>query len=129
MRLFNDDIDTIKSLHTAAVDDSIVSLGDNYILGTPPPPIDDSEVALSRLERCTLAELRSGDCHLMNDYQMRVGKSADAVCPKCRVQRHSVPHIFACDAVPTVLQVSDLWTHPVAMINHLKKLSSFSSPS
>ena len=46
---------TIKSLHTVAVEVSIISLGDNHILGAPPPPIDDSEVALSRLERCPLA--------------------------------------------------------------------------
>ena len=117
----------IKSLHTSAVADSIADLGINHVLGAPPPPINDSELALNRLERCTLAQLRSGDCHLMKDYQMRVGKSADALCPECLFRRHSVPHLFNCDAIPTVLNVSDLWSHPVAVIHHLKRLSSFSS--
>ena len=118
---------TIKALHTQAVAKSIEDLGANHLTGAAPLPIDDSELSLSRHERATLAQLRSGDCHFLKDYQMRIGKADDATCPECKYRRHSVPHIFECDAAPTVLRVTDLWAHPVAVANHLRKLSSFSS--
>ena len=116
----------LKSLHTDAVANSIPALGANHVIGTPPPPIDDSERALFRHERTTLAQLRSGDSIYLKDYQMRIGKSEDATCPECMIKRHSSPHLFGCDATPTVLQATDLWAHPVAVVNHLRKLPSFS---
>ena len=118
---------TISSLHTSAVTQSINDLGENHLLNSAPPPIDDSELALHRTERTTLAQLRSGECHRLKDYQMKVGKADDAICPECKVRRHTVPHLFQCDATPTVLKVTDLWHQPVAVVNYLKKLSSFSS--
>ena len=117
----------ISSLHTQAVRDSITNLGENHLLQSVPLPIDDSETALNRRERTTLAQLRTGDCSNLKDYQMRIGKSDNALCPECKFKRHSVPHLFNCDAVPTVLNVSDLWCHPIAVVNHLKKLSSFNT--
>ena len=117
----------LSTLHTEAVTESIQNLGDNHLLSAPPPPIDDSEIALERTERCILAQLRTGDCSLVKDYQMRIGKSADALCPECLFRRHTVPHIFDCDAAPTCLKITDLWTHPIAVINFLSGLSAFSS--
>ena len=117
---------TLTALHTQAVSRSIDNLGENHLIATRHPPIDDTEVALNRKERCTLAQLRSGDCCLLKDYQMRVGKSVDATCPECMIQHHTVPHLN-CDATPTCLKVTNLWNHPVAAINFLRKLSSFAS--
>ena len=61
----------INSLYTDAVASSIRSLGKNHLLGASPLLINEAETALSRHERCTLAQLRSGDCILLKDYQMR----------------------------------------------------------
>lgn len=80
----------IKSLHTRAVTQSIDDLGANHLLDSIPPPIDDSELALTRSERTTLAQLRSGKCHRLNDYQMKVGKTDNATCPECKIRRHTV---------------------------------------
>ena len=117
----------LSALHTQAVTLSITNLGENHLITSPPPPICDSEASLTRKERCALAQLRSGDCNLLKDYQMRVGSSVDATCPECLIRRHSVTHLFNCDANPTHLKVTDLWNHPVAVINFLRKLSAFAS--
>ena len=90
----------IKTLHTKAVTQSIEDLGENHLLNSIPPPIDDSELALNRPERTTLAQLRSGECHRLNDYMMKVGKSDNAICPECKIRRHTVPHFFAATLVP-----------------------------
>ena len=117
----------LTALHTQAVARSITNLGENHLIAASPPPIDDSEACLNRKERCTLAQLRSGDCSLLKDYQMRVGSSVDATCPECKIRRHTVPHLFSCDATPTYLKVTDLWNHPVAALNFLRKQSAFSA--
>ena len=58
----------LDSIHTSAVRDSIRSLGPNPLLGVCPPLIAPSEKRLSCFQRSTLAQLRSGQCHLLNDY-------------------------------------------------------------
>ena len=45
--------------------------------------------------------------------------------PECRFRRHSVNHLFACDAAPTALSAWDLWINPIPAII-LKMLPSFS---
>ena len=50
----------LKSLHSCAVQHSIVSLDPNRVLGVRPPKIDASELSLPRDWRCTLSQLRSG---------------------------------------------------------------------
>ena len=51
-----------KALHTTIVAKTIDSLRPNVILSGRPPPIDKSEKQLSRHQRTTLAQLRSGYC-------------------------------------------------------------------
>ena len=72
------------------------------ILGSSRP----SESTLSRAERLTFAQLRSGQCHLL-DYQLKIVKSPTAICPECRYRWHTVEHHFTCDARPTNLTMRD----------------------
>ena len=53
------------------------------------------------------------------------GISNSALCPHCLFRRHTVPHIFNCDAVPTLLTLRDLWINPVKVVELLVSLPSF----
>ena len=55
----------IRQIHTQAVSNTISSLNENPLLGTLPPPISPSETRLTRAQRTTLAQLRSGHCKLL----------------------------------------------------------------
>ena len=83
----------------------IDDLGANPILCVRPPPVDKSERSLPRRQRCVLMQLRSGYSFLLHTYSHRIGASADAVCPECRIRRH----LFECEVWPTPLSVEDLW--------------------
>ena len=128
----NDDDDdysaTIKDIHKQSVLATIASLGVNQVLGAKPPAVAPSERRLTRLQRCTLSQLRSRYCHFMQDYLMRVGRADTAVCPECRFRRHSVSHLFSCDAASSRLCAPDLWNKPGGVTSFLQSLpSSFSS--
>ena len=58
-----------------------------------PHPIDDSEKDLTRKERATLTQLRSGYCKLLGSYKSRIKQEASLM---------SVP--------TTTLIASDLWS-------------------
>ena len=116
----------IQSIHHEAVQQVIKDLGPNPLLGKTPPPPDKSERSLTRAQRSTLSQLRSGYCRLLKDYQVRVGLAPDALCPECLYQRHTTRHLFICPATPTNLSISDLWRHPVPVMDFLLTLSSFS---
>ena len=117
----------LKSIHTSSVASSIAALGNNRLLGAPPPPISTSEISLSRGQRTTLSQLRSGFCKLLNDYRLILKKTTSAICPECLIRRHTATHLFNCDAVPTDLSLRDLWTNLVDVMNFLLTLPSFAS--
>ena len=94
-----------NSVHTEAVRRTISSLDANPLLGTTPPPVANSEKHLTRKQRSTLAQLWSGQCHLLGDYQVLLGCSTSAVCPESLLRRHTVKHLFDCDATPTPLTI------------------------
>ena len=60
MMVKNDRKTTLQSLHTDAVDKALKSHERNVVLDGRPPPISCSEKELTRKERSTLAQLRSG---------------------------------------------------------------------
>ena len=99
------------------------------VLGGNLPSISPSESSLLRAKRSTLAQLRSGQCHLLQDYQQRIDKTTSAVCPEteCRYRRHTVSHLFSCNTRPTGLSTRDLWINPVTAVTFLRTLPSFSS--
>ena len=115
----------LGEIHTESVKKTISKLAPNPLLGAPPPPISPSEATLTRKQRSTLAQLRSGQCHMLNDYKVLTGRSHSALCPECLFRRHSVPHLFDCDAKPTNLTLRDLWINPKLVTNFLLTLPSF----
>ena len=118
---------TINEIHSKAVTSYISRLDPNPILGYVSPPVDKSERSLPRSQRTALAQPRSGHCHLLDDYKMRIGRSSSALCPECRFGRHNARHLFTCPAASTSLSVVDLWNRPVDAISFLLSLPSFSS--
>ena len=116
----------IGKIHTEVVANTIQTINHSRVLDGPRPDISASELSLSRADRTTLAQLRTGDCHLLNDYLVKTGRSNDAACPECRFRRHTVNHLFSCDATPTNLTTRSLWEDPVDAISFLKTLPSFS---
>ena len=118
---------TLKSIHTSAVEATVNRLGKNALLDAVPPAISSTEKALTRLERCTLAQLRTNQCRRLNDYMhTKLDRAENALCPECLVRRHTARHLFDCDAKPTPLSVKDLWENPIAVATFLKTLPSFS---
>ena len=67
------------------------------------------EQLLNRRQRCTLSQLRSGHCHLLQDYKHRVLGEPSDVCTDCGASPQDVRHLFACTTHPTNLSPEDLW--------------------
>ena len=65
MMVNNDRKATLQALHTAAVVKAVQCHERNVVLDGRPPPISNSEKELTRKERSTLAQLRSGYCRLL----------------------------------------------------------------
>ena len=53
----------INDVHTKAVSDAIVEIGNNIVLGAPAPAVHRSESQLPRPYRSTLSQLRSNFCN------------------------------------------------------------------
>ena len=68
--------DTINKIHTKVVSETISNYAPNRILNAVPPKVNKQETDLPRQYRTTLAQLRSGYCARLKDFQLRVGKSS-----------------------------------------------------
>ena len=108
-----------NKLHTDIVRKATSIRGPNRVLGSHPPPIHACEAGLPRLTRTTLAQLRSGHCGKLRDFQKRVGKTNDDICADCNLSQQNVGHLFDCPAHPTTLNVRDLWENPRDAVDHL----------
>ena len=71
-RLVSNRMENHQNLHTQAVDSAIQLQGNNRVLKKRPPPISDEEQRLNRRQQCTISQLRSGYCHLLQNYKHRV---------------------------------------------------------
>ena len=116
---------TINQIHSEVVRDSITNLADNRVLNAPAPKINPEETHLPRKTRATLAQLRSGHCARLKDYQHRIGKADDDYCPSCRVASDSTAHLFNCTSHPTSLSPEDLWRRPFEAASFLVNLPAF----
>ena len=85
---------TLQAIHTMAVNQAVTSLRRNVVLDDRPPLINIFEKELTRKERTTLAQLRSGHCRLN------------------------------CPAHPMIMTPSDLWNRPVDAIQELSYLEA-----
>ena len=111
--------ESLRILHTHAVDSATKLLGNNRVLKERPPPIADEEQRLTRRQGCTLSHLRSGHCHLLQDYKHRVFGEPSDICTDYRASPQDVRHSFAGNKHPTDLSPEDLWRNPVRSIRAL----------
>ena len=109
-------MESVQNLHTHAVDSAIQLHGNKRVLKKRSPPISDEEQRLNRRQRCTLSQLRSGHCHLLQDYKHRVFGEPSNICTDCGVSSQDVRHLSACTTYPTDLSPEDLWRNPVRSI-------------
>ena len=114
-----------NKLHSNAVNKYIGNAKNNRVIGRPPPPVHTNENHLPRLIRVTLAQLRSGFCARLRDYQFRIDKSPDDLCQSCLLGSQNVQHIFDCPARPTTLTTLDLWINPWGVADFIRSLPEF----
>ena len=116
---------TLQALHTAAVVKAVQCYERNVVLDGRTPPISNSEEELTRKERSTLAQLRSGYCRLLGSYNSRIKKDANLdVCADCGTTPHVVKYLFVCPAHPTTLIPSDIWSRPTDAVRELGYLEA-----
>ena len=114
---------TLQAIHTDAVNKAVKDQKKNIVLDGLPHPINDSGKDLTRKERATLAQLRSGNCKLLGSYKRRIKKDTSLnVWADCGKTPHDVKHLFACPAHPTTLILSDIWSKPVKSIREFSYL-------
>ena len=65
---------TFQAIHTDAVNKAVKDQKKNIVLDGLSHPINDSEKDLTRKERATLAQLRSGYCKHLGSYKSRIKK-------------------------------------------------------
>ena len=123
MMLANNRKATLQAIHSDAVNKAVKDQKKNIVLDGFPHPISDSEKDLTRKERATLAQLRSGYCKLLGSYKSRIKKDASLdICADCGKTPHDVKHLFDCPAHLTTLIPSDLWSKPVESIREFSYL-------
>ena len=110
---------TSSHIHTHFTNVAIQKLGPSTILGTPPPEIHNSELALPLSDRVHLSRLRCGHHTALATYRKRIDDSVDEVCTHCNTGTHSLTHIMThCPAlthIRTQHNISsplDLWHSP-----------------
>ena len=79
-RLGSNRMESHQNMHTHAVDSAIQLQGNNRVLKKRPPPISDEEQRINQRQRCTLSQLRSGHCRLLQDYKHRVFGEPSDIC-------------------------------------------------
>lgn len=106
---------SLKIIHTRAVQSVINSHDPNRVLDTRPPSISKSEENLPRETKVELARLRSGFSRNLNSYLHRLDPSVSENCLDCGNGPHDTRHLFNCRAKPTTLTPVDLWQKSTAV--------------
>ena len=114
--------DILQTLPTSCVNIAIDNMKDNRVLNNRPPPINDEETLLSRRQRTTLSQLRSGHCKRLNSYNKRLKQSDSSSWPDCGMDQQGVTHLFDCTAQPNDMSPANLWDKPVETILELSFL-------
>ena len=123
-RLGSSRLENNQNLHTHAVDWAIQLQGNNRVLKVRPPPISDEQQRMNQRQRCTLSQLRSGHCHILQDYKHRVLGEPSDICTDCEASPQDMRHMFACTTHPTDLSLEDLWRNPVESIRAVSYLDN-----
>ena len=110
-----------QSIHTRAVEEAIEARKPNRVLGAAAPDVGvAAERDMSRRQRTTLAQLRTGFCSALNGYLHTIGAAESPLCPCCRQAEHTVQHLFQCINHPTTHTAIDLWYHPDLALQFLR---------
>ena len=99
---------SFQAVHTSFVNTAIDNMTDNRVLNYRPPPISDEEIYMTRRQRATLSQLRSGHCKLWNSFKKRLKQTESSSCPDCGMDPQDVPHLFNCTIHPTTLTPENL---------------------
>ena len=113
---------SLQAVNTSFVNTTIYNMRDNRVLSNRPPPISEEEIYLTRRQRATLSQLRSGHCKLLNSYKKRMKQTVSSSCPDCGMDPQDVPHLFNCTAHPTTLTPENLCDRPIKTIRELSFL-------
>ena len=113
---------SLQTVHTLFVNTAIDNMTDNRALNFRLPPINDEETYLTRRQRATLSQLRSGHCKLLNPYKKRLKQTDSSSCPDCGMDLQDLPHLFNCTVHPTALTPENLWDKPVKTIREMSFL-------
>ena len=100
MMIADDRKATLQAIYTDAVNKAANSQEMNVVLVDCPPPINNMEKDLTRKERATLSQLRSGYYGLLGSYKSRIKK--DECLNLCWIP-HDVKHCFVSPAYSTTL--------------------------
>ena len=84
---------TLQAIHTDAVNKAVKDQKKNIVLDDLPNPINNSEKDLTRTERATLAQLRSGYCKLLGSYKSRIKKDVSSPTVPIAARRHMTSSI------------------------------------
>ena len=63
---------TLRGIHTDAINKAVKDQKINIVLDDNLHPINESEKDLTKKERVTIAQLRSGYCKLLGSYKSRI---------------------------------------------------------
>ena len=77
--LANTKKESLQVVHTSFVNTAIDNMTDNRVLNYRPPHISNEVTYLTRRQRATLSQLRSGHCKLLNSYKKRQKQTAHQV--------------------------------------------------
>ena len=116
-----------NKIHEKIVGDTISNRPHNRVLNAPAPRINAQESYLPRQCRAVLAQLRSGFCAKLRNFQYRIGGADDDTCPNCQSTAASTSHLFDCNSHPTNLTTTDLWERPWEAISHISNFQGFNS--
>ena len=114
---------TLQTIKTDVVIKATNSRETNKVLDDRTPLINNTAKDLTRWERATLTQLRSGYCKLRGSYKSMIEKDARLnVSADCGNVPHGVKHLFVCRAHSTSLTLPDLWSRPTDAIRHESQL-------
>ena len=106
---------TSSHIHTHFTSLAIQKLGPNTILGTPPPEIHHSELALPCADRVHLSRLRCRYHTAVATYRKRIDDSVDEGCTHCSTGTHSLTQIMThCPVLTHIRTQHNKPTRPVS---------------
>ena len=114
--LANTKRESLQEIPTSFVNTEIDNMTNNRVLNNRPLHINEEETYLTRRQRTTLSQLRSGHCKLLNSYKKRLKQTDSSSCRDCGMDLQDVPHLFNCTTHPTALTPENLWNIHVKTI-------------